>query len=819
MEILNATWKPLNEQKLEEIKSIFKSTYPEEKYGNLALKISEYWIQKLKETWETKLEEIKNKDKEYNPNNPLSRIQQKAVVIAYSDSVFKKDEKTLTTLQNFLAQYFPSVKGLHMLPSCEVSDKRFNDGFFSQISRNKIHSSFGSNEQFAEIMKEYYSMTDFVLNHVDIENPKFQAYLNNKDETAKECFYIFSEEEYQLHKSQGDFKNIFRPRPFPLFSIFRKKPLDKNYSYLNLQGKNTELNKKFIFNNLPALPDEILNFLFVFNKIKNDQTLLDEEYQYITHFRKYLGTKSINPDKIFSISTTQETEHTPYIFQEKIKDIESLLQSINIEENLASKYSEIYRKYNYSIFGEEIRALTTFSHVQVDLNTSTYEGLKMLVDDFSWYLKLDLNMLRLDAANFAFKIWGTTCFGLPEINKLLKILYLSMDCVSPRIVPNLEVNNTLSYILNQMSDKESPPPMMYDFHLASMLPIIFNTKNSEILSRIFKKIKEYEIPKESIRFSVVESHDGKSVLGSFDLLSFAERQGLVDVVEQNNGQVKYKGVPKREYPSKEFQDICKETKIDFELAKTALFKETTENALYLKDEIQNESDIAQALNIPPEDFAKNPAFKFMVNKILQGQEPYELCTSTFDSMSKLDNPEQEKNRYLALYTLGFALMGRNVKSIYFNDLLGLPNDYKRFEASGEKRDIKRTKSDCEILNKKLEDPSTVQSQISKEMNKIISIIDSDPALDYRGNEAETISPKEDNPRVAIIHNSCEDTHDFVIINLNQSLENVTIDLSKYTQENKVWFDNISQKEIQVNEQKEIILELQPYERIWLTNKH
>ena len=158
------------------------------------------------------------------------------------------------------------------------------------------------------------------------------------------------------------------------------------------------------------------------------------------------------------------------------------------DKNAASEYAAIYRQYDRELFGEEIRALTTFSHVQVDLNTSTYNGLKMLADDFSWYLSLDLNMLRLDAANFAFKKWGTTCFGLPEVSGLMKILYLSIDSVSPRIVANLEVNDQLGSILSQMADKKAPPPMMYDFHLACILPVVFNTKNAEILLRIFKKI-------------------------------------------------------------------------------------------------------------------------------------------------------------------------------------------------------------------------------------------------------------------------------------------------------------------------------------------
>ena len=165
----------------------------------------------------------------------------------------------------------------------------------------------------------------------------------------------------------------------------------------------------------------------------------------------------VSPDRLFGISKTQETRHIPYVFEPSIRSPEDLLiillPFLRIPVEKSRTYADIFFANDTDVFGESIRALTTFSHVQVDLNTSTFEGLKLLIDDFSWYLKMDLNMLRLDAANFAFKKWGTSCFGLPEVGKLMKILYLSMDAVSPRMVPNLEVNAPLSTILKQMAEQ------------------------------------------------------------------------------------------------------------------------------------------------------------------------------------------------------------------------------------------------------------------------------------------------------------------------------------------------------------------------------
>lgn len=816
-------WKPLESAKLAEIKQVFVNTFPVAEYGSLAERIGDYWIDRFKRVWNEKSATVKEKDRQYTPSDPLSRIQQNTVVIAYADSVSKKGEKTLATLTAFLSKYFPAIQGLHMLPACVVVESRFNDGFFSQVVRNQIDKRFGTNRQFAAMMEKYYSMADFVLNHVDIDNPEFQDYLSGDDE-AGQCFYVFSEKEYQARRADGDFTRIFRPRPFPLFTIFRRKPAIPKYSDFTHQAKIDEINNQFYLNHLNKLPGEIVSLLSIFNKIKNDQMLLAGDYQHLTDFRDYLHAKtSVDPNLIFDVSTTQETQQTPYTFSADIQYPAQLLEAIGLVSDVCQRYARVYEKFDPVIFGEEIRTLTTFSHVQVDLNTSTYQGLKMLADDFAWYLSLDLNMLRLDAANYAFKKWKTSCFGLSEVKAIMKILYLSMDCVSPRIVANLEVNDTFSSILAQIADKNAPPPMMYDFHLPSLLPIVFNTQNAQVLKRIFDMIAGYDIPPQSIRFSLAESHDGKSVRGSLDLLSLAERQGLVDTIRANGGEVKYKSVPDREYQMDEFKEVCKEAAIDFDLAKNALFKEAdTDNAvLYLKDKLQNQADITKVLGIKEDGFRQNAPLKYFISKLLHGKEPYELCSSTRDSMTKLQSRDQEECRYLAFYTLAFALMGRNVKSIYFNDLLGLPNDVDRFEKSGELRDLKRTKSDVDDLKKCLSDPTTFEGKIFKDINNLIALVDCDAALNLRGHEADIAPPSElaHYESIAIIHNVCGDHHTLVVVNAGDKTESLAIDMQGYDLSHpQTVFENITGRPLSLSSDGKLSLTMQPYQRLWLTKE-
>jgi hypothetical protein len=818
MDNRNDTLKPFQEERLAEIRQTFRQLFSGSEYRGLADEIADYWESMLRAVWKAKSPLLKQKDERYSPGEPLSRIQQKTVVITYADSVRTQGEASLETLDKFLGKHFPAIGGMHMLPACQVVEKRFNDGFFSQVVRDRIHTAFGTNQKFAEMVAKYYSMADFVLNHVDIDNPVFRAYLDG-DDAKGDCFYIFSEEEYRQRLKQGDFSQVFRPRPFPLFSIFRRKPADKTCAAMSRRERVSRM--KALTGD--KLPEPVIDLLSIFNNIKNDQMLLSDDYRRITVFKEYLKPdSSIDPDELFDVSATQETRCTPFILRDTIQTPEDLLRAVGYDRDTARKCAGIFRQYDSEIFGEEIRALTTFSHVQVDLNTATYQGLKMLADDFSWYLGLDLDMLRLDAANFAFKRWKTSCFGLPEVKGLMKIIYLSMDCVAPRIVANLEVNDRLSSVLAQMADKDAPPPMMYDFHLAGMLPVAFITENTGIFDRIFKKIAEYDIPPNSIRFSLAESHDGKSVRGSLDLLTLAERQSLADTVEKNGGRIKYKGVLRGKFPVSEFQAVCRESGIDFKSAKERVFKKSGagDSVLVLDDDIRDVAGMATALGISPGRFTEDGPLKYFINKILDGREPYELCVATRDCLPKLSDPMLEVERYLAFWTLAFALMGRNVKSIYFNDLLGLPNDYERYRETGELRDLKRTKSSLAIIEKQLADTASIEHRIAKGVNNIIALVDSDPSLSFRGNEASGPLAAGDPPPPSVAMVRCSsDVHTLVIVNIGQGREEITINPVEFgLSRGQALFDNISGLTVEPDPAGTIAVILKPFQCFWLTSQ-
>jgi hypothetical protein len=147
------SWQPLAAGNLEEIRNRFRTILPDREYGDLAENIWTYWVAMLEKVWKDKDPSVKQRDLAYVPADPLSRIEQSILVIAYADSIQRPGEATLAVLEDFLTRFFPAVRGIHMLPACAVVEDRFNDGYFAQVARNRIHERFGSNDQFAALMK------------------------------------------------------------------------------------------------------------------------------------------------------------------------------------------------------------------------------------------------------------------------------------------------------------------------------------------------------------------------------------------------------------------------------------------------------------------------------------------------------------------------------------------------------------------------------------------------------------------------------------------------------------------------------------------
>jgi hypothetical protein len=203
----------------------------------------------------------------------------------------------------------------------------------------------------------------------------------------------------------------------------------------------------------------------------------------------------------------------------------------------------------------------------------------------------------------------------------------------------------------------------------------------------------------------------------------------------------------------------------------------------------------------------------------EGREPYELCCSTRDSLRPLKEESLEIRRYLTFYTLAFALMGRNVKSIYFNDLLALPNDYQRMKRTGELRDIKRTRSDLDSVAALLEDSATFEHRVARGMNDLIALVDSDPALHFRGAEAEVLEPHSAGTpeAVALVHCSCAGDHTLIVVNVTEEPQSLTLQpATAGFAPGTSLYDNINNGRFALRGDGMISLALEPFQRLWLS---
>jgi amylosucrase len=75
--------------------------------------------------------------------------------------------------------------------------------------------------------------------------------------------------------------------------------------------------------------------------------------------------------------------------------------------------------------------MTVFHHYQWDLNYRNPEVLVAMLDNILFYANMGVDILRIDAPAFIWKIPGTTCQNLPEAHTLLRLIKLCVEAATP----------------------------------------------------------------------------------------------------------------------------------------------------------------------------------------------------------------------------------------------------------------------------------------------------------------------------------------------------------------------------------------------------
>ena len=614
----------------------------------------------------------------------------------------KRDTVVDTTLSPWVEGHSVELKGSKEQTVAGVSSllegvftSHFNDGGFSQRDRSVVDPRFGSIDDIRRLSERFLVMLDYVVNHLDIDNEVLERYRRGEDDGRS--FVIVRADGYRILRENGTIAKTFRPRPFPLFTGMRKYPLHAG----TLDRQIARMNKRFEAEGLKPLDPRLVAFLKIYFKVENDQGLTAADSRIFADFHEYLKDGDFDPEKVFKESSVQPQQLTvrypggPEVF----------LPILGLDE----RYGFTFNRYENLYFGEKFFVYTTFSESQVDINPTTRAGFSLVIRDlFALLSSGNLAMLRMDAIKYLWKEVGRRNFDLGEGNKLIEIIRRIVSLASPGLLPLDEVNSP-DPVVYQMCEGGG---FAYLFGQVNAVPAAFNAGSLEPIVR-FRATMEEHCPSNLLLFTMLSTHDGRSVQGlgvdrSDGHVSITQFYDLIKVVEVRGGKPKYRSVPVGSIPGDTLRKICSESGMAFE-SLLDLFDD--EGDTYsLKDRGLSRDELLSAIGDragkSADSLAGLPAVNFFLQWIIDGQTPYELCCTSRCAFSpekpdgKALSPIEEARR-LALGQIYVLTLGQAVPAVYFNDLLGLENDFDTYKITGKPRDLNRHKNYLPDMQKSL----------------------------------------------------------------------------------------------------------------------
>ena len=128
------------------------------------------------------------------------------VLITYPDSIYRKDESTLKTLNEFVKNRLSGLSSvIHVLPFLPST----SDGGFAVSNYEKIEDTFGNWNDLKDLSSKHKIMADLVLNHVSSSHPWVHQFIKSEDPGSS---YIVAPSETHV------WENVIRPRNSSLFT-------------------------------------------------------------------------------------------------------------------------------------------------------------------------------------------------------------------------------------------------------------------------------------------------------------------------------------------------------------------------------------------------------------------------------------------------------------------------------------------------------------------------------------------------------------------------------------------------------------------------
>ena len=192
--------------------------------------------------------------------------------------------------------------------------------------------------------------------------------------------------------------------------------------------------------------------------------------------------------------------------------------------------------------------------------------------------------------------------------------------------------------------------------------------------------------------------------------------------------------------------------------------------------------------------------------------PYEVNISLIDALAGTEDGRDEFQieRFVCAHAIMLALEG--IPGIYIHSLLGTPNDYEGLARTGQYRSINRRSWAQGELHELLDDPDSVQAKVLAKLRHLIELRRKQEAFHPNAVQFTLQLGLE---TFGIWRQSTDRRQDvFSISNVSpdhQSLELANINLVSTDS----WWDLISGQRI---DEGQTLLELRPYQTVWLTNR-
>jgi sucrose phosphorylase len=196
-----------------------------------------------------------------------------------------------------------------------------------------------------------------------------------------------------------------------------------------------------------------------------------------------------------------------------------------------------YKKKN----AQTVHLWTTFSADQIDFNFKSLDVLEKMIDVLLFYADQGATILRLDAIAYLWKEIGTNCIHLSQTHDMVKLFRAVLDLVAPDVIILTETNVPHDENISYFGDGRDEAQMVYNFTLPPLLFYSMVKEDASVLSQWAKGL--YLESANNTFFNFTASHDGIGVRPLEGILDAKELDGLVEIVEANQGQVSYKKNP------------------------------------------------------------------------------------------------------------------------------------------------------------------------------------------------------------------------------------------------------------------------------------